>query len=146
MKKTETLAKMILDIIESYDWDCEKREEVLKDVLDCLKNYENAQSDEDFTHKEIFERIRSFCDGFEKETEIITEEQFEVKCMDVIELVVKFDRNNTREDAILLTEFLCEQAKEKSCSKSQKIFMRVLKEFNAATDAEYEALRAQIHH
>lgn len=76
----------------------------------------------------------------EKETE-----EFENKCMDIIETIVGIDIHNSRQDAIKIAEKMLEKAKAKTTNKNViAIYERVVKEFNIATDEEYNLLRKQI--
>lgn len=72
-------------------------------------------------------------------------EEFENKCMDVIEKIVSIDPRQNRKQAIVVAEKMLEKAKAKTTNKNIiAIYERVVKEFNIATDAEYEMLRKQI--
>ena len=72
-------------------------------------------------------------------------EEFENKCMDVIEKIVSIDPRQNRQQAIVVAEKMLEKAKAKTTNKNIiAIYERVVKEFNIATDAEYEMLRKQI--
>ena len=72
-------------------------------------------------------------------------EEFENKCMDVIEKIVGIDIHNTRQDAIKISEKMLEAAKTKTKNKTViAIYERVIKEFQIATDQEYNLLRKQI--
>ena len=74
-----------------------------------------------------------------------SEEEFESKCMDVIEKIVSIDIRQNRQGAIKVSEKMLEQAKAKTSNKTViAIYERVLYEFQIATDAEYEMLRKQI--
>ena len=74
----------------------------------------------------------------------MTIEEFEEKCMDVIEKVVAIDIKQNRQGAIAVSEKMLEKAKEKGNSKVIEIYERVLQEFKLASDEEYELLRKQI--
>ena len=74
----------------------------------------------------------------------MTNEEFEEKCMDVIEKIVSMDIKQNRLGAIKVSEKMLEKAKEKGNSKIIEIYERVLKEFKIASDEEYELLRKQI--
>ena len=72
-------------------------------------------------------------------------EEFENKCMDIIEKIVSIDIKQNRQGAIKVAEKMLEKAKEKTANKNViAIYERVIKEFNIATDEEYELLRRQI--
>lgn len=75
----------------------------------------------------------------------ISMEEFENKCMDVIEKIVSIDPKQDRQGAIKVAEKMLEKAKEKTQSKGViAIYERVIKEFGIATDEEYNILRKQI--
>lgn len=74
----------------------------------------------------------------------MTIEEFEEKCMDVIEKVVAIDIKQNRQGAIAVSEKMLEKAKEKGNKKIIEIYERVVKEFKLASDEEYELLRKQI--
>ena len=74
----------------------------------------------------------------------MTIEEFEEKCMDIIEKVVAMDIKQNRQGAIKVSEKMLEKAKEKGNSKVIEIYERVLQEFKLASDEEYELLRKQI--
>ncbi len=72
-------------------------------------------------------------------------EEFENKCMDVIEKIVAIDIKQNRQGAIKVAEKMLEKAKQKTTNANViSIYERVIKEFNIATDQEYELLRKQI--
>ncbi len=74
----------------------------------------------------------------------MTQEEFEEKCMDVIEQIVAIDIKQNRAGAIKVSEKMLEKAKLKGNKKIVEIYERVLKEFQLASDEEYELLRKQI--
>ncbi len=72
-------------------------------------------------------------------------EEFENKCMDIIEKVVRIDIKQDRKGAIAVAEKMLAKAKEKTTNAEViSIYERVVKEFNIATDTEYELLKKQI--
>ena len=74
-----------------------------------------------------------------------TVEEFENKCMDIIEKIVSLSPTQTRAQAIVVAEKMLEKAKEKTSKKSVvDIYERVVHEFKIATDEEYNMLRKQI--
>ena len=76
---------------------------------------------------------------------VLSTEEFENKCMDIIEKIVSMDIRMNRQGAIKVSEKMLENAKKKTTNKNViAIYERVVKEFNIATDAEYEMLRKQI--
>ena len=74
----------------------------------------------------------------------MTIEEFEEKCMDVIEQIVSIDARQNRMGAIKVSEKMLEKAKLKGNKKIIDIYERVLQEFKLASDKEYELLRKQI--
>ncbi|MBE7076997.1 MAG: hypothetical protein E7374_03830 [Clostridiales bacterium] len=75
----------------------------------------------------------------------MNKEQFEEKCMDIIEQIVARDVRQDRLGAIKVAELMLKSAQEKTTNAQVlAIYERVLKEFKIATDAEYLLLRKQI--
>jgi len=72
-------------------------------------------------------------------------EEFENKCMDVIETIVSIDIKQDRQGAIKVAEKMLEKAKAKTNNPTIiSIYERVVEEFKIATDEEYNLLRKQI--
>lgn len=71
-------------------------------------------------------------------------EEFENKCMDIIEQIVAIDIKQNRQGAIAVAEKMLEKAKSTGKKTVIDIYTRVVNEFKIATDAEYEMLRKQI--
>ena len=72
-------------------------------------------------------------------------EEFENKCMDVIETIVAIDIKQDRQGAIKVAEKMLEKAKAKTANKTViSVYERVVEEFKIATDEEYNLLRKQI--
>ena len=75
----------------------------------------------------------------------LSKEEFEEKCMDVIEKIVGTDIHWDRAKAIEVSQKMVEKAKAKTSNKEViSIYERVVKEFKIATDAEYNLLKKQI--
>ena len=74
----------------------------------------------------------------------LTTEQFENKCMDIIEQIVAIDIKQDRAGAIVVAQKMLDKATEKGNQKIIDIYARVLHEFEIATDEEYNLLRKQI--
>lgn len=74
----------------------------------------------------------------------LSEQEFENKCMEVIEQIVSIDIRQDRAGAIKVAEKMLEKAKATGKKLLIDIYERVVKEFNIATDQEYEMLRTQI--
>ena len=74
----------------------------------------------------------------------MTVEEFEEKCMDVIEKIVAIDIKQNRQGAIVVAEKMLAKAQEKGHKKIIEIYERVVQEFKLASDEEYELLRKQI--
>ncbi len=76
---------------------------------------------------------------------VLSTEEFENKCMDIIEKIVAMNIKMNRQGAIKVAEKMLDNAKKKTTNKNViAIYERVVKEFNIATDVEYEMLRKQI--
>ena len=74
-----------------------------------------------------------------------SEEEFENKCMDVIETIVSIDIKQDRQGAIKVAEKMLEKARAKTSNATViSIYERVVEEFKIATDDEYNLLRKQI--
>ena len=74
----------------------------------------------------------------------MTVEEFENKCMDIIEQIVAMDIKQNRQGAIKVAEKMLEKAKATGKKKVIEIYERVVHEFNIASDEDYELLRKQI--
>ncbi len=74
----------------------------------------------------------------------MTKEEFENKCMEVIEQIVSIDINQTREGAIKVAQSMVDKAMETGKKRIIELYERVLNEFEIATDKEYELLREAI--
>ena len=74
----------------------------------------------------------------------MTIEEFENKCMDIIEQIVAMDIKQNRAGAIKVAEKMLEKAKLTGKKKAVEIYERVVHEFNIASDEDYELLRKQI--
>lgn len=71
-------------------------------------------------------------------------EEFENKCMDIIEQITSIDIKQTRQGAIKVAEKMLEKAQATGKKKVIDIYSRVVEEFKIATDEEYELLKKQI--
>ena len=74
----------------------------------------------------------------------MTVEEFENKCMDIIEQIVAMDIRQNRQGAIKVAEKMLEKAKTTGKKKVIEIYERVVHEFKIASDEDYELLRKQI--
>lgn len=73
------------------------------------------------------------------------QEEFENKCMDIIEVIVSIDVKQNRQGAIAVAKKMLDAASKKTANKNViAIYERVVHEFEIATDEEYETLRKQI--
>ena len=73
------------------------------------------------------------------------QEEFENKCMDIIEVIVSIDVKQDRKGAIAVAEKMLDAASKKATNKNViAIYERVVHEFKIAKNAEYEMLRKQI--
>lgn len=71
-------------------------------------------------------------------------EEFENKCMDIIEQITAIDIKQTRQSAVKVAEKMLEKAQATGKNVIVKIYARVVEEFKIATDEEYELLKKQI--
>ncbi len=70
---------------------------------------------------------------------------FENKCMDLIEQIVSIDIRQDRQGAIAVSKKMLAKAQSKTTNrKVLDIYERVVKEFELASDEEYNILRKQI--
>lgn len=84
-------------------------------------------------------------DGHEGLNFDISNEEFEQRCMDIIEKIVSIDHRLTRTQAVDIARKMVSAAKEKQLSKIiVSMYERVEKEFVVATDEEFKLLQAQI--
>lgn len=74
----------------------------------------------------------------------LSKEEFENKCIEVIEQVVLADFNQTRLGAVAVSEKMLEKAKSKYPQAVVDIYERVVKEFKECSDVEYETLKKQL--
>lgn len=74
----------------------------------------------------------------------MTVEEMEERCMDVIERIVALDIKQNRQGAIKVAQKMLEKAKQTGNKNLIAIYERVHKEFEIASDEEYELLRKQI--
>ncbi len=71
-------------------------------------------------------------------------EEFENKCMDIIEKIVSISEEQDRQEAIKVTKKMLNRAKGTGKDLMIRIYERVLHEFNIASDSEYNLLREVI--
>lgn len=88
--------------------------------------------------RELFDEVDSNPEG---EWLFATDAEFEEKCMDIIEKIVRLNREMERSGAIRIAKNWMEQANKPD---RKKVYERVYKEFNKATDYEYELLKTQL--
>lgn len=74
----------------------------------------------------------------------LSKEEFENKCIEVIENIILSNINYTRANAITLSGKMLDKAKEKSSQGVIDIYDRVHQEFLMASDQEYEILKKQL--
>lgn len=73
------------------------------------------------------------------------QEEFENKCMDIIEVIVSISVKQDRQGAIVVAKKMLDAASKKTTNKEViAIYERVVHEFEIATDEEYNMLRKQI--
>lgn len=74
----------------------------------------------------------------------MTVEEMEERCMDVIEQIVRIDIRQNRQGAIGIAQKMLEKAEQTGNKNLIAIYERVLLEFKACSDEEYEKLRRAI--
>lgn len=74
----------------------------------------------------------------------MTVEEMEERCMDIIEQIVGIDIRQNRQGAIKVAQTMLDKAEEKGNKQAVAIYERVLLEFKACSDEEYEKLRRAI--
>lgn len=76
----------------------------------------------------------------------LSKEEFENKCIEVIEQIVLIDIKQDRLGAVKVAELMLNKAKAKAkCPKSViDIYERVVDEFKKCSDKEYAILRRQL--
>ena len=94
--------------------------------------------------KEVEEVVSDYKEISEEKFMWETIEEFENKCMDIIEQIVSIDVKQTRLEAIEISEKMRDKAVATKDQKVVEVYERVVKEFEIATDEEYELLRKQI--
>ena len=70
--------------------------------------------------------------------------EFEGACMDEIEWIVSLDKNRFRSETVAIMEEVLKSINESTPSCIANVITRVTKEFQIATDEEYELLKKQI--
>lgn len=73
-----------------------------------------------------------------------TIEQFENKCLEIIERIVLIDIKQTRIEAIEISKKMRGKAITTKNQKVIEVYERVVKEFEEATDLDYEIFKKQI--
>lgn len=73
----------------------------------------------------------------------LSKEEFEEKCMDIIKRIVLLKYDQTRLDAVAISEKMLEKAQSKPASVIS-IYERVVEEFKNCSDKEYEILKKQL--
>lgn len=74
----------------------------------------------------------------------MTVEEMEERCMDLIKQIVGIDIRQNRQGAIKVAQAMLDKAEEKGNKQAVAIYERVLLEFKACSDEEYEKLRRAI--
>lgn len=74
----------------------------------------------------------------------LSKQEFEAKCIEVIESIILSNINYTRNDAINVSGKMLEKAKAKYPQGVVDIYERVNEEFKLASDKEYEILKKQL--
>ena len=72
-------------------------------------------------------------------------EEFEKKCIELIEQIVLVDINQDRKGAVAVAERMLEKAKAQNKNQDVlDIFEKVVEEFKTCTDVQYSILKKQI--
>lgn len=74
----------------------------------------------------------------------LTTEEFENKCMDLMEAIITLSRNLDRKGAIDISKKMLARADEKGNEEVIRVYKKVVEEFENATDEEYETLKKQL--
>lgn len=74
----------------------------------------------------------------------LSKQEFEAKCIEVIESIILSNINYTRKEAIAVSAKMLEKAKVKYPQGVVDIYERVNEEFKLASDKEYEILKKQL--
>lgn len=74
----------------------------------------------------------------------LTTEEFENKCMDLMEAIITLSRNLDRKGAIDISKKMLARADEEGNEEVIRVYKKVVEEFENATDEEYETLKKQL--
>ncbi|MDD4351190.1 MAG: hypothetical protein PHP83_03295 [Clostridia bacterium] len=74
----------------------------------------------------------------------LTTEEFENKCMDIMEAIITISRDLDRNGAVDLSKKMLARAEEDGNDEVTRVYKKVVEEFENATDEEYETLKKQL--
>lgn len=74
----------------------------------------------------------------------LTTEEFENKCMDIMEAIITISRDMDRKGAVDLSRKMLARAEEDGNDEVTRVYKKVVEEFENATDEEYETLKKQL--
>lgn len=74
----------------------------------------------------------------------LSKEEFENKCIEVIEQIVLIDFEQNRLGAVAIAEKMLAKAQTKYPAEVVSIYERVVKEFKECSEKEYETLKRQL--
>lgn len=74
----------------------------------------------------------------------LSEQDFENKCIEIMEDIITVNKEMTRLDAVNLAKKMLAKAEENGNEEVIKVFEKVVEEFEDATDDEYNTLKKQL--
>ncbi len=74
----------------------------------------------------------------------LSEQDFENKCIEVMESIITVNKEMSRLDAVNLAKKMLAKAEENGNEEVIKVFEKVVEEFEDATDDEYNTLKKQL--
>lgn len=74
----------------------------------------------------------------------LSEQDFENKCIEMMEDIITVNKEMTRLDAVNLAKKMLAKAEENGNEEVIKVFEKVVEEFEDATDDEYNTLKKQL--
>lgn len=74
----------------------------------------------------------------------LSEQDFENKCIEIMESIITVNKEMSRLDAVNLAKKMLAKAEENGNEEVIKVFEKVVEEFEDATDDEYNTLKKQL--
>ena len=76
---------------------------------------------------------------------VLTQEEFENKCIEIMEKIVRIKTCTTKEKALAIAEEMAVNAKKDNADKEvMKIFNKIIEEFTNVSTTDYNILRKQV--